>query len=290
MHVDLQRKFFNYLNRLAKAKEYQFFILTHSAAFIDSSIISFNNSKVYRVFKTAQNTSKVEPINSEDSKWRLITEELGYKPSDLLLSNTIIWVEGPTDVIYIKRWIREWLSKDENSLNKIVEGRDYTFMFYGGILLSNLAYSSNETTDEDINNFVDLCLINRNVALILDSDRKSSKQPLVSWKNKMLKRFDQEKQTDLHIWTTNCLEIENYLSKETFVKAYKKIYKRKKVPPYGQFKKLTYNDYKKKETKNFKKKKFSEVAISEPVDFGVWELGKKVNDLIKWISKRALKS
>ncbi len=47
-------------------------------------------------------------------------------------NNGIIWVEGPSDRIYLKNWI---LLLDEN----LEEGLHYSIMFYGGRLLSHLS-------------------------------------------------------------------------------------------------------------------------------------------------------
>src|ERR1017187_7950097 len=59
-----------------------------------------------------------------------VISELGAKPSDLLQANGIIWVEGPSDCIYLNRWL------DLFTEGRLQEGRDYQCAFYGGSLLA----------------------------------------------------------------------------------------------------------------------------------------------------------
>lgn len=53
-----------------------------------------------------------------------IKSRIGVKASDLLQSNCVIWVEGPSDRIYIKKWIELF---DGHNLE---EGLDYQFIYY----------------------------------------------------------------------------------------------------------------------------------------------------------------
>ena len=70
-------------------------------------------------------------MNFAKKEKSIICNDLGYKASDLLQTNSIIWVEGPSDRIYINFWLNEI----DDSL---VEGVHYSIMFYGGRLFSHL--------------------------------------------------------------------------------------------------------------------------------------------------------
>ncbi|SHU60945.1 Uncharacterised protein [Mycobacteroides abscessus subsp. bolletii] len=50
--------------------------------------------------------------------------DLGYRPSDLLQANYVVWVEGPSDRTYIRRWLQ--IANPD-----LQEGIDYSIMFYG---------------------------------------------------------------------------------------------------------------------------------------------------------------
>lgn len=98
---------------------------------------------------------------------------LGYRASDLLQCNAVIWVEGPSDRIYLNHWIRAVAPE-------LVEGVDYSIMFYGGRLLSHLSADDSEVSD-----FISLRKLNRNVAVVIDSDRCSSRASINTTKQRV---------------------------------------------------------------------------------------------------------
>ena len=111
-------------------------------------------------------TTEIKEITNQLEK-HLILDDLNIKLSDFLQSNGIIWVEGPSDCIYIKHWLNLFY-KDE-----FIEGVHYQFLLYGVKLLShyNLEMYDNYS-EEDKKDFIDILSINRNSAIILDSDKK----------------------------------------------------------------------------------------------------------------------
>ena len=62
-----------------------------------------------------------------------VLDDLDVRASDILLANSVIWVEGPSDRLYINRWIELW----ENGALK--EGIHYQCMFYAGRLLAHIS-------------------------------------------------------------------------------------------------------------------------------------------------------
>jgi hypothetical protein len=96
LHPLLQRKLLRYL--LDKTTN-QYLITTHSAALLDTDVATIFRVKHDGVQSTVDLTSKA------GDRWR-ICRDLGYKASDLMQANCVIWVEGPSDRIYINRWIR----------------------------------------------------------------------------------------------------------------------------------------------------------------------------------------
>ena len=59
-------------------------------------------------------------------------------------ANSVIWVEGPTDRIYLNHWIQPV----DPALK---EGLHYSIMFYGGRLLSHLT-----ANDPEVDEFISL--------------------------------------------------------------------------------------------------------------------------------------
>lgn len=190
LHPGLQKEFIIYI---ANETTNTYIITTHSNAFIDLPI----DMQLFHTRLKAKVTMVSSPIDTNDVS--NILADLGYKPSDILQSNGIIWVEGPSDRIYIKKWI-ELISAD-----KWVEGKDYLIMFYGGRLLSHLTLNEKYEVD----NFIKLLKINRNAIVVMDSDRKKSGERV----NKTKKRIKEECEKNGCIpWITNGREIENYLT------------------------------------------------------------------------------
>lgn len=81
--------------------------------------------------------STIHKISDYISKTALLND-LDVRASDILQSNGIIWVEGPSDRVYIKHWLEILGSGD------IEEGRDYQFLYYGGRLLSHYTTEKGE--------------------------------------------------------------------------------------------------------------------------------------------------
>jgi predicted ATPase len=96
LHPALQKKLIRYF--LDKTTN-QYFITTHSAHLLDTPDASVFHTK-YQEGQTI-----VEPVYTASDKSQDCVD-LGYRASDLLQANSVIWVEGPSDRIYLNHWIR----------------------------------------------------------------------------------------------------------------------------------------------------------------------------------------
>lgn len=212
LHPLLQRKLVNYL---MEKTESQYFIATHSSAFIDTA-----NSSAFHVSSDGSQT-RIKSVLTKNEQ-REILDDLGYHASDILQSNAIIWVEGPSDRIYLNHWIN---SVDE----RLLEGIHYTIMFYGGGLISHLTAS-----DQALGEFIKLREINRNMAIILDSDRESEADEL---KPHVARIVEEMTNGPGVVWVTAGREIENYIEGTALQAALKKVHSRTYKAPCktGQF-------------------------------------------------------
>lgn len=192
LHPSLQKKLINLLssnifNRL------QFFITTHSAHIIDHQ-----NASIYNFTKEGDKT-KITHLNNQ-SKIVESLNALGYTPSDLLQTNFIIWVEGETDKMIINHLIKKFHSS-------LKENHHYSIMFYGG--------SGDKHLLSDTNSFEFIFVLNRNCAIIKDSDRTKVSDDLANKENK----FKALEKLGVLTWLTPKRELENHISKEDFIKA-----------------------------------------------------------------------
>lgn len=188
LHPDLQRKFLNFI----KSTSNKYYITTHSSVFLDFDESINIHHVVYK-----NGVSKIEYCVSADKIYSVL-DDLGYKNSDLLQSNGVIWVEGPSDRNFLNKWIK---LTDES----LVEGVDYSIMFYGGRNLANVTFSFEHISDK----FIELLKINRNAIVLIDKDAKR-----VSTKLNATKQRIQAEIGESNCWITKGREIENYLSND----------------------------------------------------------------------------
>jgi predicted ATPase len=216
LHPLLQRKLVRYLE---ENTQNQYLITTHSAHLLDhpgAAVFHVRHdgreSVVNRSLSTA---SRVE-----------ICADLGYRATDLLQTNSIVWVEGPTDRLYILHWLRA-LDPD------LIEGIHFSLMHYGGRLLNHLSAG-----DQEVEDFISLRRINQRVAIVMDSDREAKGRPLNKTK---LRVRDEVGSGEGFAWVTKGREIENYLPFEQLAAAVAEVHPRARPlrPPRDEYGKVT---------------------------------------------------
>lgn len=186
LHPLLQRKLLRYLSTKT---ENQYLVATHSASLLDAELAS-----IFHV--TIDNRSTEVRFAASPKDQAAICADLGYRPSDLVQANSVIWVEGPSDRIYTRHWIQ---LLDPS----LIEGIHYSIMFYGGRLLSHLS-----PDDADVQDFISLRRLNRHIAILIDSDKKTPRSKLNATKIRVRDRFDEGPG---FAWITHGYTIENYV-------------------------------------------------------------------------------
>ncbi|WP_064436020.1 AAA family ATPase [Pseudoalteromonas neustonica] len=194
-------------------KNHKFFITTHSPSLIDCLN---ENWAVYRTLKSDEGASQITP-NDNVIKYYETLDSLGVKASQILQANTVLWVEGPSDRIYLKKWI------DIFSNEELKEGKDYSFLYFGGTNLASF------TVLEDIDpSLINMLSTSRKAYLITDSDCSSQteldNEGFKRYLESMLERVNKadagcigtESSLDNYfkVWITGGREIENYLCKD----------------------------------------------------------------------------
>jgi len=134
LHPDLQRRFIEYLRRLANEKEVQFFLATHSPVLLNyADIVSY-----YRI-TNIKGKRDVLPV-SADAIHTLLSD-LGLRPSDLFNQDICLLVEGSSDVIFLEHIIRNLYKKEfENIAICVVQyaGGAAEGIISGAINVSNI--------------------------------------------------------------------------------------------------------------------------------------------------------
>ncbi len=232
--------------------ERQLFISTHSSVLIQEFLSLGSLASIYEFDLKWMDTSfnpnspnviggysKQEEIEEKVSRKTLFTSirkidstvnnilyNLGAKGSDLLQTNGVVWVEGSSDVIYIKKWLEIYAY--ENDKPFLEQGRDYEFQMFGGTLLDSLCLIHEEDEEESFKKLVSMFSFSRNAFVVIDSDTiKKSDGEIVDKSNffkakKYIKeQFESLKETreGLELWyeegNTEIRTMESYLDDES---------------------------------------------------------------------------
>lgn len=204
LHPLLQKKLVKYL---ADKTKNQYFFTTHSAHLLDAV-----EAEIFHVTQT-NGISSVEAISSTKQKSN-ICNDLGYKASDILQANCIIWVEGPSDRIYLNYWLT-------NLAPTLIEGLHYSIMFYGGRLFSHLTANDQDDATEVVDDLISVRKLNRNAVIIFDSDKDSFRAKLNSTKLRLKTEYDSGAG---FAWVTKGREIENYLDPDLLEESVKAVH------------------------------------------------------------------
>lgn len=262
LHPLLQRKLIRYL--LGKTKN-QYFIATHSASFIDTP-----GSAVFHVTNSNGQT-EIQQAISPNQRFH-ICRDLGYRASDLVQTNAIIWVEGPSDRIYLRHWIAS-LDPD------LIEGIHFSIMFYGGRLLSHLS-----ANDEEVTDFISLRRLNQHLAILIDSDRDAPRKRINATKKRVLDEFEKHGGVG---WLTAGREIENYVPPDLLSKAIKAVYGDSfiKVVSTEQYDhRLPFERKGKTEIyTDVDKVKVARAVCEDPADLSMFDLKHQVKRLVEMI-------
>lgn len=245
LHPALLRRLFRYLERFAVEKGATMFLTTHSSVALDA-FASSTDAQIIRVTNDGA-CSSAATVSAHLDHIDLVSE-LGAKPSDLLQANGVIWVEGPSDRVYVNHWIALF------SDGRFREGRDYQCAFYGGSLLAQIQFTAD---DDSVDELVNLFRLNHNIAVVCDSDKPDAAAELKG----RVKRVAEEvaKLPSAHLWITGGKEMENYLPGASLQAALDL----EKVPDPGQFARFFPSEAKGERPDSFVEKRLERRSIDK---------------------------
>lgn len=196
LHAGLQRKLMRFL---AQKTGSQYIIATHSAHVLD-----LEGAHIFHVTHDGASTRVAPAVRA--SEVRRVCQDLGYMASDLLQANYTIWVEGPSDRVYWKKWL-EVIAPD------LVEGVHFAVMTYGGYLIDGVHIL--DETEETVEDLVHLLQLGRECTVIADSDKPSEDAEL---RQTLLRLKDEaDKPGSGHLITCEWVRtVENLLPRDLF--------------------------------------------------------------------------
>lgn len=218
LHPALLRRLMHYLVELSISSGCVFFITTHSSAAIDF----LSSQEIVRIFHVRHNglLSECRPV-ADYSETMGILDDLGIRASDLLQANCVVWVEGPSDRVYLNRWISLFTD------GELVEGIHYQCVFYGGRVLSHLSAQSPDLGEGSLA----ALRVNRNAAILIDSDKEGPRKQINATKKRIISEVEASGGV---AWVTKGREIENYISAKCVARTFE-VESTPQVEPYQDF-------------------------------------------------------
>ncbi len=202
LHPRLQKELLRFL---IEETNNRYLISTHSNAFLTPS----DDVQITHLW-VKEGASHGRMVQSAGHVLEVL-HDLGVSASDLLQANSVIWVEGPSDRVYINRWL-ELIDPE------LREGIDYSVMFYGGKLLAHLSAERESVLPPE--ELIPLLRINQYSMVVIDSD-KDKKGARISETKRRIR--DECSSSGIPCWITDGREIENYLPPGAISKAYTEI-------------------------------------------------------------------
>ncbi|HGN2346246.1 TPA: ATP-dependent endonuclease [Proteus mirabilis] len=198
IHPRLLRKMIGRIISIRESKELQIFITTHSSVLMDLEL--WGGGEDVALFDVDSNDVSVltDPFK--------LLSNMGIKPSDINHSNGIIWVEGPSDRLYILHWLNLYCKSHGNQTFR--ENIHFSVLVYGGSILSHL------TTNSD-DNKINIFKVNRNSLVVIDKDLdfKNESGKLIPVNKNHIKNRIRETVCSI---VTDGYTIESYLPKAFF--------------------------------------------------------------------------
>lgn len=141
LHPDLQRRFIDYISKLAQDKGIQFFISTHSPVFL-------NYSKEFAFYRMLNTKGKRQILKIDSEATHTVLSDLGIRPSDLFNQDICLLVEGASEVVFFEHIIRNLYKSDFEKIGVgIIQygGGAADGIISGSISVSNIVSSQKYT-------------------------------------------------------------------------------------------------------------------------------------------------
>lgn len=216
LHPAYQRTFLEALLSDPLRGRLRIFLTTHSNHLLD---IAMERPEDISVLSLSQRQTKLSIRHSQGRDVRVL-DTLGVRNSSVYLANCSIWVEGPTDVTYLRAFLEIAMierygatdaqdeedagrdaSDDDGRRHPFQEDLHFAFLEYGGSLLANYDFGDDVADDE-----LNAAAIANRMCIIADLDEGKDK------KHERWRTRAEASHGALRYLTTTGREIENELS------------------------------------------------------------------------------
>ena len=223
---------------LVEKTQHKYFFTTHSNTLLDLSLerCDVNIYKIEKSREQGETSFTITPAVGD----RSVLPLLGVKPSSLYFSNCTVWVEGITDRLYLRAFIRIYLkdleinSKSEyDCFRKYIENIHYSFVEYQGAVVEHWEFGEDEESKEKMH----ACCTASKPFVIADGD--------IEGKGDRQERL--ESTLGKNIYVLSCKEFENMLPVGLVVDVCKHLWAKFRRPKFDkelvELSDLKYVDY-----------------------------------------------
>ena len=267
LHPEIQRRLLNFIYDFVAEKDGLVFITSHSHVAINC-FYDKKDTSIFHVYKKENGSSAIDSIENSADKASILND-LGVLASDIFQSNGIIWVEGPSDRVYLNKWLAI-------KYPKLKENEHYTFLYYGG---KNLAHFTADEKQE--NSLINILLTNRNGLIVMDRDEDSPEKKIRDTKKRVKDEFESR---NMYVWITKGREIENYLMSKDINRSLG-LSEDKALEQIGESDK--FRDYISSAKPSFEGQKvaFAQEMTFDDSSLGIMDLKERINDIAKKIKE-----
>lgn len=168
LYPGLQRIFIQTLieNQYLRKLNLMFFFSTHSNHFLDLSL----DHKEISIFQFKKFETDKFQIRTNITPNQDTLNLLGVNTSSVFLTNTSLWVEGPTDRKYLSFFLKKYC--ESKNLQPLKEDIDFAFFEYGGNLIAHYLFDKDdfEADEEVVREKINSFSLSNRIYLLADED------------------------------------------------------------------------------------------------------------------------
>ena len=148
LHPGFQRIFIETLltNEFIVKKNLKFFFTTHSNHFLD---LTLRDDKV-SFFQFEKIEEGKHLIKTKIKPGKETLDLLGVNNTSVFLANTSLWVEGPTDRLYLSKLLKLYCEREDEKKPYLKEDIDFAFFEYGGNLIAHYLFKGTKEEVEEV--------------------------------------------------------------------------------------------------------------------------------------------
>jgi predicted ATP-dependent endonuclease of OLD family len=177
LHPGMQRLFIETLlnDPTIKDKELTIFLTTHSNHLFDTAVENQDKVSVLAFQKTQEDPPRFS-ISATTSGQLNILNLLEVTNSSVFMANCAIWIEGPSDRIYLRKYLEEYVKHHHPKL-RLHEDLEYCFFEYAGSNLAHYVFSDDpEKLSVDETEKINAWFLANRIFLVADADGEKKKK------------------------------------------------------------------------------------------------------------------